>query len=61
MTDTDQDAARFAARHKLEALRAQDPARFAALLAQVAANGAALPRLPDKEAGPAGLFSVVKK
>jgi hypothetical protein len=53
---SNEDAVAFAARHGLEAFRQLDPMRFAALLAQTAATGASLPRLDDKESGPAGIF-----
>jgi hypothetical protein len=52
-------AAQFAARHGLEKLMAQDPRRFAAQMALQARNGAAMPRLPDKESAPAPTFHVV--
>lgn len=50
------DAETFATSHGLEALRAQDPERFAAILATTAETGRLMRRLPEKEAGPAPVF-----
>lgn len=53
MTDP---AAEFAARHQLGRLLAADPAGFAAALVQVAEAGAAMPRPPAKDTGPAPVY-----
>lgn len=49
-------AAQFAERHGLELLRAADPAGFDAAMIQTEVAGAAMPRLSDKESGPAPVF-----
>lgn len=51
-----EEAAAFAARHGLGALRDAAPERFAELMTQTAKAGAALPRLAEKDSGPASLF-----
>ncbi|MGI4799302.1 MAG: hypothetical protein ACRYF2_18085 [Janthinobacterium lividum] len=56
MTDFATD---YAARHGLTDLRAVDPAGFAAAFVQTADAGAAMPRPPDKESGPAPIFRPV--
>lgn len=56
MSAGEEEAARFASRHGLEALRAQDPALFATAMARAAAAGAGLPRPGSKESLPAPVF-----
>ncbi len=55
-TEAEEEAARFAARHGLEKLRAQDPSLFATLMVRTAVTGRALPREANKEFPPAPLF-----
>jgi hypothetical protein len=55
---TEDEMRRFAERHGLMALRAEDLARMAELSVRVAATGLSIARMPEKSDEPAGVFRV---